>query len=297
MTAPIAPPHVPAILQSRLPVLPWMTPALWRLPGIQPLAPDAWIEVDDAYAAQMREKARLIAAHPTKVHAMSDASLPAAREVLDLVLQHLSVKTGFRVTPRSVIRPDGVEVALDRDAPLLTLGALVQEDICLLQKDGDTTGANTSDGNTSDANTSDGGTSGANTSDGEHMLTAALLCFPASWTLAEKIGRPLTAIHAPVRPYDDQMARRVQRLFDAIRPEQPLWRMNALLYADPTLHQPKSEAAPRQRIGERPYLRSEKQCLLRLPVSGAVVFSIHTYVVPASTLTTAEHDALRAAGH
>lgn len=272
MTAPIAPQHAPVILQSRLPVLPWMTPALWRLPGIQPLDPDAWIEVDDAYAAQIGEKARLIAAVPAKVHAMTDASLPAAREVLDLVLQRLSVKPGFQVTPRSVTRPDGVEVTLDRDAPLLTLGALVQEDICLLQKDGDAP-------------------------DAEHVLTAALLCFPASWTLSEKIGRPLTAIHIPVQPYDDQMARRVQRLFDAIRPEQPLWRMNALLYADPTLHQPKSEAAPRQRIGVRPYLRSEKQSLLRLPVSGAVVFSIHTYVVPASTLTTAEHDALIAAGH
>ena len=33
----------------------------------------------------------------------------------------------------------------------------------------------------------------------------------------------------------------LQRLFDAIRPEQPLMRYNALLYADPTLHQPRAK--------------------------------------------------------
>ena len=115
--------------------------------------------------------------------------------------------------------------------------------------------------------------------------------------LAEKIGRPLTAIHAPVQPYDAQIARRVQRLFDLIRPEQPLFRMNALLYADPTLYQPKSEHDQRPRSGTRPFLRAEKQSLLRLPMTGAVVFSIHTWVVHASTLTEAEHAALISGGH
>ncbi len=277
------------ILQSHLPILPWLDQALWRLPGIQPLDPDRWLEVDDAYAAQMAEKARLIASGAA-VHAMAEAARPAAEEVLDMVLHHLARMPGFVVQVASartdssklsspagthpaatlctVIRPDGVRVVVDRDAPLLTLGALVQEDICLLEKQGD-----------------------------EHVLTAALLCFPASWTLAEKFGRPLTTIHAPVAPYDDQMARRVQRMFDTIRPDRPLWRMNALLYADPTLHQPKSGLYLRPRTGARAFLRSEKQCLLRSPVSDAVVFSIHTYVVHASTVPEADLHALEAAGH
>ena len=101
----------------------------------------------------------------------------------------------------------------------------------------------------------------------------------------------------PVKPYDDQMARRVQRLFDNIRTGQPLFRMNALLYADPTLYQPKSEHDTRPRTGERLFLRAEKQSLLRLPDTGAVVFSIHTWQVLASTLTTEEHAALLAGGH
>jgi hypothetical protein len=113
----------------------------------------------------------------------------------------------------------------------------------------------------------------------EHALTGAILCFPASWTLAEKIGRPLTGIHGPVQVYDADVAARVQRLFDAIRPGQVLWRANALLYQDPALHQPRRENERRPKPAERNYLRSERQCLLRLPASGAVVFSIHTTIV------------------
>lgn len=258
----------PLILQSRLPLMPWMVPALWRLPGIQPLDPAHWLERDDAWSAQLAEKARLIATQPSDVHAMPDSARPAAQELLDLVLSHLSVTAGFAVQDHFVTRPDGVQVALDRDFPLLTLSALVQEDFCLLQKTED-----------------------------EHVLTAALLCFPGSWTLSEKLGRPLTSIHQPVMPYDDTMARRVQRMFDTIRPDQPLWRMNALLYADPALYQPKSEHDHRPRSGARNFLRAEKQCLWHLPKSGAVVFSIHSYVVAADTLTPAEREALQAQGH
>lgn len=113
------------------------------------------------------------------------------------------------------------------------------------------------------------------------MLVAAVLCFPASWRLDEKIGRPLTAIHAPVAVYDADVGRRVQRLFDAIRPGQPLWRANLLEYDDPALFQPRSAFDPPRRTSgpEAPYLRAERQCLLRLPRTGAVVFSIHTHVV------------------
>lgn len=254
------------ILQSRLPVLPWTDPALWRLPGVRPLDPASWLEVDDAFAPQMAEKARLIGLNPQKVHALPEAARPAAEELLARVLEHLARVPGYRIGAAEVLRPDGAVIGLDRLAPLLTLGALVQEDFCLLQQDGP-----------------------------EHRLSAALLTFPGSWMLSEKLGQPLTAIHAPVQPYDVALAQRVQRLFDAIRPEQPLWRMNALLYADAALYQPKLQTDRRPRTGARPYLRAEKQTLLRLPQSRAVVFSIHTYVIRAESLTA--QDRLTLATH
>jgi hypothetical protein len=113
------------------------------------------------------------------------------------------------------------------------------------------------------------------------VLTAAVLCFPASWTLSQKIGRPLVRIHAPVDSYDAQVAQRVQRLFDGVQPGRPLWRFNRLWYARADLHQPLPEGATRQKPepGQQRFFRCEKQAILRLPRTRAVLFSIHTYVV------------------
>lgn len=248
----------PPILQSRLPFAPWMDPRTARLPGILPVEGDDWQRVDDAFAAQMAERDRLVAEKPDLVAGMLDSAAPAAAELLADVLDHLRRTTGYVVGPGAVRRPDGVTVALDGPV-MAVLARLVQEDLCLMEKAGE-----------------------------EHVLTAAALCFPASWWLSEKLGRPLLGIHVPVPSYDDDVARRVQRLFDAIRPGQMLWRANALVYRDPTLHQPRREADPRTDRRGGSYVRSERQVLRRLPVSRAVVFSIHTWVVDIATLSAEE---------
>lgn len=252
------------ILQRSLPFAPWTDPRTRRLPGIVPVEPGDWLRADDAYAAQMAERARLIAERQADVHALLPGAEAAARELLDVVLAEVAGIEGFEVGADTVTRPDGATVPIDRNAPLLTLGAICQEDFCILQQEGD-----------------------------EHVLTGAILCFPASWTLAEKIGRPLTGIHVPVHVYDDELAKRVQRLFDAIRPGRGLWRQNALLYTDPTLFHPRREASPREKPrGRAPFVRSERQCLMRLPETGAVIFSIHTYLIRIEDLTPEQAQAL-----
>ncbi|WP_147125389.1 heme-dependent oxidative N-demethylase subunit alpha family protein [Shimia ponticola] len=96
----------------------------------------------------------------------------------------------------------------------------------------------------------------------------------------EKIGRPLTAIHDPVSEYTSDTARRVQRLFDGVKVGRPLWRYNQLWYQDPTLSQPRSSVEPRSKPDRAAlHFRTEKQCMVRLPKSRAVVFSIHTWVL------------------
>lgn len=244
------------ILQASLPFAPWMDDRTWRLPGVLPVEGDEWLRIDDAYGAQMAERDRLIAERETLVHAMLPEAREAAAELMEQVLAELTHMPGFSVSPTEVRRPDGATVHLDAAAPLLSLGRLVQEDLCLLQHRG-----------------------------AESVLTGAILCFPASWTLAEKLGQPLGRIHLPVEHYTDDVARRVQRMFDAIRPGQMLWRANALLYDDFTLHQPRVEGARRPKPVEMTYLRSERQTFRRLPRTGAVVFGIHTYVVRRSSLS------------
>ncbi|GAB4261444.1 MAG: DUF3445 domain-containing protein [Pararhodobacter sp.] len=251
------------VLHDRLPVKPWMELRTARLPGIQPVAPGDWLRVDEAYAGQMAERARLIAARLDAVHALLPQAEAAAAELLEVVLTELPA-LGFVPEGAGWRCPDGRLVSIDRAVPLVTLGQLVQEDFCILQPG----------------------------PDGTHVLTGAILCFPASWTLAEKLGRGMPGVHAPVAVYDATLAARVQRLLDAVRPEQPLWRANALDYVDPALFQPRSEADKRPPDTEaRGYIRSERQCLARLPKTGAVVFSIHTYVVRRETLTPEEEAA------
>ena len=238
------------------------------LPGMAPAAPHDWLRVDEAYGAQMQRRLTLLTGARDAVLWVDPTALDAAREVLAEALTVLP-DLGFTVEGQEVICPDGRVVVIDNEEPLLTLGRLVQEDICLLRKQG-----------------------------AEHVLVGAVLCFPASWTLSEKIGRPLSAIHIPIPEYDADITRRVQRLFDAIRPEQPMWRANAILHHDPALFHPQSEQSPhatRQSGQAGTYLRSERQTLRRLPVTGAVVFTIHTYMIPVERLSDEQRAGLATA--
>jgi len=216
-----------------------------RLPGTMPCDAKDWLRVDEAYGAQMAYRAQLLADRPEAVLYENDTTRQTAGEVLQealLVLPDL----GFSVADDHVICPDGRRVLIDQAGPLRTLGHLVQEDICVLEKRGD-----------------------------EHVMTSAVLCFPANWRLAEKINRPLTGIHEPVAEYDPNIARRVQRLFDGVQVGRPLWRFNKLFYADPDLHQPHRQAI----TDDMRFVRSERQCILRMPRTQAVIFTIHSFVV------------------
>ncbi len=253
------------VLHDHLPKAPWLDPAVWRLPGVQPLAPQDWLIRDEAFAGQMALRDRLIAERPRDVHDIMPTATEAALECLDLTLQHLKMDTGYQIEGDRVRRPDGVSITIDRAAPLVTIGKLQQADVCLLEA-----------------------------SPQGHVLTGAILCFPAQWTLAEKMGHPLGRIHVPVETYTPEIEMRVQRLFDAIRPGQVLWRANAFLYDTPTLYAPKTEREKMSRgcKGVGDFVRSERQTLRRLPKRNAVVFTIHTYMMPTDRLSSEQRSTL-----
>lgn len=240
----------PDHLQHALPYDPTGLPHMRRLPGTVPLADRPWLMPDEAYAGQMRLRDQLVATARDRVIAALPGSEAAVDELYRAVLHELSALDGFKVGADAVERPDGAEVP--RDLPQLEqLARLVQEDLCLMQARGD-----------------------------GHVLTAAALLFPAHWTLAEKLGRPLLGIHTPVKVYDCDVGRRVQRLFDALRPERPIWRFNLHGQDTNDLFTPLTEAdaKPSQKFWPA-YVRSERQVLKRLPETGAVVFSIKTYLL------------------
>ena len=225
------------------------------LPGVSPLKGMDWFSVDEAYSDQVRYRRQLIS---QKREFVLQDQAPEAQEPIEELFEAATVlmpKHGFSITHRHIFCPDGSEVDREADSALAVLGKSLQQDLCVLVKSGD-----------------------------EHVLAAAVLCFPASWTLGEKIGRPLTVIHRPVQSYDDSVARRVQRLFDGVRVENPLRRNNHLKYDNADLFQPMSEMNPQRQeppLDRAKFLRAERQIIFRLPETKAVVFSIHSFVVRA----------------
>ena len=190
--------------------LPYRLKPKRALPAVAPLDPENLIIMDSAYALQMAERERLIKDHKKDVMRLDPMAFEVAQELLETVLNFLPLLRGFNITKEIVKCPDGRVVSLDYSEPLSTIGNLVQCDFCILQKHKD-----------------------------EHVLKGAILCFPSSWSLEEQFLRPLSIIHGPIQSYDKDVTRRVQRLFDGIKPQKPLWRFNELYYDAPDLFQPR----------------------------------------------------------
>ncbi|WP_428395039.1 heme-dependent oxidative N-demethylase family protein [Lichenicoccus sp.] len=163
--------------------------------------------------------------------------------------------------------------ACDRD-PLAIVGGLVAEDFCLLRA-----------------------------SEDGPVLVAAVLCFPARWRLAEKLGRPLAAVHAPVPFYGERLAGPVDRFLDRLQPGRIAVRLNWSVVDDPALFQPAPGPAKTgitaANAGERLFLRVERQSFRRLPRTNTIAFGIRTHVSPLARVRDAGaaarlNDAVRA---
>ena len=233
------------ILNSHLPVKAWLDPQTARLPGVKPVSVEDWVYKSDQYDAQMAYRHDLLSFQKDAVFRAAEDSLEACLELRDIICGEKGVKP------------------LIGDHPLINAASHVQEDLCVLQKQGD-----------------------------YHLLTAAVMCFPSSWDFREKLGRSIDSIHGPV-PEFSKVSNTVERMLSAIRVDQPLGRANFLIYTDPELHQPRSEGIAKPIDPKAPrYVRVERQTFRRLPETLAVIFTIHTFVVPASILSAEDHAAL-----
>ncbi len=113
---------------------------------------------------------------------------------------------------------------------------------------------------------------------GVPRLTAAVLCSPNRWRLAEKIGGTMAQIHGPVARYSSDLDSPVNAMLARLAAGRPVWRINWGITDHPSLFQPD---VPPQVPGTDPatmWLRIEWQTLRRLPVTGAVLFGIRTHL-------------------
>lgn len=234
--------------------------------GLGPLDPVRWIEPDGEIERYLREKDRLIADHRDAVFVKESGTHEAQREVLDLLAAHLVEHHADRYSRTgSAIVFGNRTVALEADdAPLVTAGALVQEDLVLMRRD-----------------------------DSGWRLVAGYVAFPSSWTLTEKFGRRMEDIHAPVPDFGEgtRNALLINRMFDNLKVEQPVFRFNWSINPDADLHYPASKAHGALPEGhvlslDTTFARVERQTLRKLPVSGDILFTIRIYTDPLAAVRT-----------
>lgn len=234
--------------------------------GLGPLDPDRWIEPDGEMERYLLEKDRLIAHHRDAVFVEEEGTRAAQREVLDLLSDHLAQRhADFYSRKGSAISVGARSIELDSgEAPLVTAGALVQEDLVLMHRD-----------------------------DSGWRLVAGYVAFPSSWSLAEKFGRRMEDIHAPVPEFGEgtRNAQLINRMFDNLKVEQPVFRFNWSINPDADLHYPVSKAhgalPPGHRLSlETTFARVERQTLRKLPVSGDILFTIRIYTDPLAAVRT-----------
>lgn len=227
--------------------------------GLQSLDLNDWIEPDDHLAAELEEKVALLTSKRDEVWREEIETRVAQAEVRDLLVTHLLDRfpSTYRREGKGVrVVPAGVVVPLDGDVPPLEAASrLVQEDLVLMRR-----------------------------GDNGWRIAAASLCFPSTWVLAEKFGRSMEAIHAPVPGYAERMGPRIGRIFDNLQVDRPVLRYNWSLYDSPALFVPRR--GPRRWIKEAVdpdaniFIRIERQTLRRLPQSGDILFTIKVLVDP-----------------
>lgn len=120
--------------------------------------------------------------------------------------------------------------------------------------------------------------------DGAPHLDAASLCFPSYWRLADKLGRPLAEVHAPVAHYADELATKIDRFLDRLPHDRPVWRRNWSVHDDPSYFLPDPTPLRAAHPPDGLWLRSERQTLRRLRTPGTVLFTIRTQQVPLAVL-------------
>ena len=212
----------------------------------------------------------LIKEKRAEIFYLSETVFPSAQELLESILAILKINSEYKIYSDRVQRPDKKVIFLQEDNPIIVAGRLIQEDLLILHWDNSLQ---------------------------EHILEGGVLCFPALWTLKEKINKPLSRIHKPVKHYNDKIKKSVQRMFNNLKVDKPIWRANWYLYKDPELFSPLSEkfshTTKKEYFEGDFWVRVERQTLKRLPVTNAIIFGIHTYVVNKNNLTSKQVRSLK----
>lgn len=219
------------------------------LMGLQPLQLQNWIQLDSDFEQFHQHKLQQHELHAKEVCDEIDGASDCIAEFNALLLRNLLEHHSqtYQMRDNQLLNTEADLVFNLPAASLWDSSIWIQEDICLLQPRED-----------------------------ELILAAASLCSPSNWELQDKLGHNIDVIHQPVPQYATTLSERVNKLLAALKPEKPVQRFNWSVQRGNELYWQDKHAE--QSTSPSLYWRVERQTLLRLPETGAIVFGIRIYL-------------------
>lgn len=113
--------------------------------------------------------------------------------------------------------------------------------------------------------------------DARFRLRGGVVCFPSGWSLADKLGRTVEAIHAVVPTLNSSLSGKIDAFLDRLAPGSAWGRSNWGLSQGWELNRHPRRALPALQSDtaiQDVFLRVEHQLFLRLPRTGGLLFGI-----------------------
>lgn len=262
--------------------------------GIRYIDPQEWLLVENTYLRWIEEKTKIVTNNNPKYPKGKDLNRStmfdtpeadnAIREYYDIVVkymcdkypmyfeQHSSNQVHNKITDEYIPAFAG---AVNPRELMHYLVRTIEEDFIILLKD-----PTKKDDKHGD----------------EYYFKGGVFAFAAGFDPWNKFNKPLTSIHEPIPGYEEKMKLSMNKFFARIKPGEFVTRSNFSIQTHDKFYVDDSNKGyhltPEQLKTPIPYesldfekqvhYRSERQVLTKLPRSGAIVFTIRTYLHPLS---------------
>ncbi|WLF77927.1 hypothetical protein PVL30_001650 [Lodderomyces elongisporus] len=248
--------------------------------GIRNMDLESWIELDNEWMFFHNLKLKRLAEKKDKgqeLYGTSDKAIDASWELLFELCNYLPARypslfqyntttklLKILATGETFDLTDRVNVN-----PIVTAAKLVQDDLAIMVEN----------------------------EEGNYTLESGCIVLAGFWRLSDKFQMSLDEIHlsGDVPQYSTKLGPGMRKFFRRLTVDQPVVRNNYFIQTDNNLDWstsigPESQknvgwyTAPEATDVSKLFFRSERQSLRRLPISGAVVFTIRTYFMPVTKL-------------
>ncbi|TFK67917.1 hypothetical protein BDN72DRAFT_842513 [Pluteus cervinus] len=239
--------------------------------ALQKMDPDWWLELESTYVERIKQRKAIHAKHGKIIQDSLPGTEPACRELMEMVIHFLCARypNQFDFDIKMGVFQNHIlkQTFFTRDIdPLTFLLENVPEDFLLVFEDKET---------------------------GLYHLRAAVSCSAVGWNMAEKMGKPLHEIHAPVPDFKEKLQFSMDRYFSKMQCNAPIQRGSwSLEHGQPLFLQEgdpdwkiREYQAPGLRI-EDMHLRVDWQTLRRIPKSRAIVFNFKAFFTPLTDFRT-----------